>query len=87
MLAPRQRRHLPERQPQGTGEMTTLPDELQKEIDRCSELVSVYRLLPGGIGNIAASMISADIDNARQAMATQDAAEMCRMLAILRGNE
>ena len=63
--------------------MTTLNESLAAEIERCEELLGVYRQIPQGA--FAAAMIRSEIEFAKRALLAQDAAYMAKALTALRG--
>ena len=63
--------------------MTTLNDSLAAEIERCEELLGVYKQIPQGA--FGASIIRSEIEFAKRALSAQDAAYMVKALTALRG--
>jgi len=63
------------------GMMPNLMEGLQKEMNRCRELVKLYEEIPtGGFG---ATMIKQDISNAEKAIAGGDIVEMLKIFKVL----
>ena len=62
-----------------------LIEELQEEIDRCNEILDIYKSIPQGIFGTA--MIQADIKAAKSAIATIDTIEMIRCYKKLKNIE
>jgi hypothetical protein len=62
--------------------MTNLSDALQQEINRCIDVIAIYRSLP--IGDIAASFIEQDVHRAIKALAEGDVERMIVSLQILK---
>ncbi len=63
---------------------STLGEILPKEIQRCQELLGVYKAL-GPVGAFGYSMIAADIVKAHKAMMEGDVAAMLRAYEKLKG--
>jgi hypothetical protein len=66
------------------SEEKTLGDALPKEIERCRELVDLYRSVPNG--EFGARMIENDINLAIQAMAENDLPKMIYAYKQLKEN-
>ena len=65
---------------------STLGTDLPKEIERCQELLGIYKLL-GPVGAFGYAAISADIRAAHKAMIEGDAVGMARAYEALKGCE
>jgi hypothetical protein len=65
---------------------STLGDALPKEIERCQELLGVYKSL-GPVGSFGQAMISAEIAEAHKAMIEGDAVGMVRAYQNLKNCE
>ncbi len=66
--------------------MSTLGDELPKEIARNKELLKIYRSI-GPAGMFGFTMIKRDIEEAERATAEGDTVGMIRAYAALKDNE
>lgn len=64
----------------------TLPGALLKEINRNRELLEIYRSI-GAPGAFGMALIGRDIKEAEDALGAGDAAQMVRLLKILRENQ
>ncbi len=62
--------------------MTTLGDELPREIFRVEKLVKLYEATPGG--KLAASFMKKDIAEARDAMSKSDVIRMIQIYKALK---
>ena len=65
---------------------TTIGDQLPKEIERCQELLGIYKSL-GPVGVFGHAMISADIAEAHKAMMEGDLVGMVQAYEKLKGCE
>lgn len=67
------------------AKVETLPEGLVAEIKRNQELLDVYRKIPAGA--FAATMISTEIKQALDALASGDAVTMLQVYQSLKGNK
>lgn len=63
-------------------QIETLGDALPKEIERCQEIVRIYKSVPNG--QFAAAFMEKDIKDAIKAMMTGDIVEMLRLYGELK---
>lgn len=65
----------------------TLMDGLFDEMNRVRELITEYKSLPGGVGNLGAALMEINIKEAEQAIKNNDVVEMIRSYSSLKSCE